>query len=58
MQNEYREVLFDKYCGTCKHKDSKESDYTCDECLHNPVNLYSEKPVNWEEKETKRKTRQ
>lgn len=47
MDQNYKEVYFDQYCVTCKHKDT---DDPCDECLHNPVNLYSHKPVNWEKK--------
>lgn len=51
MDNDtYKEVYFDQYCKTCKHKDLKEEEDPCDECLENPVNTYSHKPVNWEEK--------
>lgn len=46
----YKEVYFDKYCKTCKHEKLKEEDDPCDECLENPVNTYSHKPVRWEEK--------
>lgn len=45
----YKEVYFDQYCKTCKHKDVKDVDDPCDECLSNPINLYSHKPVKWEE---------
>ena len=47
MENVYKEVYFNKYCQTCKNKDVKESDDPCDECLSQPVNLYSHKPVNY-----------
>ena len=50
IDNEYREVLFDKYCKTCKHEKLDETEDPCNECLENPVNLYSQKPVKWEEK--------
>lgn len=50
IDNEYREVLFDKYCETCKHRGVKETEDPCNECLENPMNLYSQKPVKWEEK--------
>ena len=46
-----KEVYFDQYCKTCKHFDKKEVDDPCDECLKNPVNTYSHKPTEWEEKE-------
>lgn len=44
-------VEFDKYCGTCIHKNEKEDSDTCDECLSNPTNVYSRKPVNWKSSE-------
>lgn len=50
MVNEYKEVRFDEYCMTCEHETKKEDEDPCDECLNNPVNLYSKKPVNWKEK--------
>ena len=50
MENQYKEVFFDKYCKDCKHKDKKENECPCDYCLSNPINLYSHKPVKWEKK--------
>lgn len=50
MEDLYKAVYFDKYCQTCVHFDLKETDDPCDECLSEPVNLYSHKPVKWEEK--------
>lgn len=50
----YKEVYFDKYCKTCKHKDLKETEAPCDECLCESLNLDSHKPVRYEEKEPKR----
>lgn len=50
MEDIYKEVYFDQYCKTCEHKDEKETDETCNECLTNQVNLYSHKPVNYKEK--------
>lgn len=51
MNEYYKIVDFKKYCETCKYKELKESESICDECLSNPLNLYSEKPINWVEKE-------
>lgn len=48
--NSYKIVEFEKYCATCVHKDKKHTEMPCDECLENPVNLDSKKPVNYEEK--------
>lgn len=50
MTENYKEVYFDQYCKTCKYKDTKETDDPCDECLYEPMNLYSHKPVKWKEK--------
>ena len=49
MEEIYEEVYFDKYCKTCKHVKLKDNETPCDECLEEPVNLYSHKPVRWEE---------
>lgn len=50
MDNEYKEVYFDKYCKTCRYSKVKDKDEPCNECLDNPINLNSHRPVNWEEK--------
>ena len=47
----YKEVNFEKYCKRCKHEKTNEVKDPCDECLGVPMNLYSEKPVNFKEKE-------
>lgn len=51
MDDEYKEVYFDRYCETCKHRELKDTDEPCNECLENPINLHSHKPVMWEEDE-------
>ena len=51
MVNDYKEVYFDQYCKTCKNEKTPENKEPCYECLNNPVNLNSRKPVNWEEKQ-------
>lgn len=50
METEYKEVYFDQYCSSCKHCDVDEAETPCAECLEEPVNLYSHKPVKWEGK--------
>ena len=47
----YKEVHFHEYCKKCKHKEVEDIEEPCNECLDNPVNLYSHKPVKFEEKE-------
>lgn len=50
MENNYKEVYFDTYCKTCKNEKIGEDKDPCDECLNEPVNVDSHKPVRWEEK--------
>lgn len=47
--NEQKIVLFDKYCPICKHYRKTEDEDPCWECLDNPVNAQSHKPVRFEE---------
>lgn len=51
MEESYKEVYFGQYCATCKHEKEPETSRSCAECLDNPINLYSHKPVRWEAKE-------
>ena len=44
-----KEVYFDQYCKTCRHADLDEIQEPCCECLEEPMNAYSHKPVKWEE---------
>lgn len=48
MIDKNNEVLFGEYCKTCKYERYSETDSPCAECLAEPVNLYSHKPVKWE----------
>lgn len=50
MEDSYKEVYFDEYCKTCANEKKKEDEEPCDECLSEPVNLDSHKPVRWKEK--------
>lgn len=51
MNNEgMTEVYFGKYCKACKHYEKHSDQNPCDECLREPMNLYSHKPVRYEEK--------
>ena len=45
----YKEVWFDEYCKTCEYSKNKEDEKPCDECLNEPVNLHSHKPVHWKD---------
>ena len=48
--NDYKEVYFHEFCPSCKHEKVKDTDEPCNECLDNPINLFSHRPVKWEEK--------
>lgn len=44
-----KEVYFNTYCIKCKHKNLDEWLDPCHECLSNPSNINSHKPVKFEE---------
>jgi hypothetical protein len=51
MESGSREKIvdFDKYCPTCQSKAISSIDEPCNECLNNPTNLDSRKPVKYKE---------
>lgn len=53
MHEGYKEVRFDMYCKNCEYEKLSDNEEPCFECLDNPINLYSRKPVNWKEKESR-----
>lgn len=52
MEDVYKEVYFDRYCKSCKYVSLKDEndEEPCAECLSYPTNVYSHKPINYEEK--------
>lgn len=52
-QQAYKEVYFHEYCKKCRHEKLEETEAPCDECLNEPLNLNSHRPVRYEEKEKK-----
>ncbi len=50
MVSNYKEVYFDPYCSKCKHVKKTEEEEPCAECLNNPVNEWTHRPVKFEEK--------
>lgn len=50
----YKEVYFDQYCKKCKHEKVACIDEPCYECLNEPTNLNTHRPVKYEKKETTR----
>lgn len=53
MENKLKEVDFHKYCKKCKHQKKSESEDPCWDCLDQPVNEDSHKPIYFEEKDKK-----
>ena len=54
MENIYKVVDFKTYCKTCEHKDLEEKFDPCNDCLAEPMNANSDKPVYWKEAENGR----
>lgn len=50
MDNIFKEVRFDEYCKYCKHYRDPETGDICDDCLSNPVNAESTKPIHYDGK--------
>lgn len=50
MEEHEKEVYFHLYCPKCKYEGHKESDDPCWDCLNEPMNLDSHKPVYFKEK--------
>jgi hypothetical protein len=51
MDNQvYKEVYFGAYCKKCEHKKVADHESPCNECLNEPLNWNSHKPVKFEEK--------
>ena len=49
-EGDFKIVHFDEYCKTCKNQNEPETNEKCRECLEEPVNVDSHKPIKWEEK--------
>lgn len=50
MEYEYKEVDYHQYCHKCKYYGVSEVKDPCNNCLGEPANLHSVKPVYYEEK--------
>ena len=48
--NHEKFVNFRLYCPKCRFYELKEDEEPCNECLSYPVNVESEKPINYREK--------
>lgn len=50
MDENMKDVDFDKYCKTCKNEKLKEEEDPCYECLTEGARQDSHKPARWEAK--------
>lgn len=46
----YKEVYFHEYCKKCESVKLEETDEPCFECLENPYNENSHKPIRFKER--------
>lgn len=51
--NNEKIVSFRYWCPLCKYATVPETEDPCNECMHDPVNLNSTKPVKFERKDEK-----
>ena len=45
MELSHNKIVSFTYCKFCEHKNKSEDDEPCFECLENPVNIDSHRPV-------------
>lgn len=50
ISEDQREVRFDLYCEKCAHKGVDDVKEPCNECLDNPMNVHTDRPIKYEEK--------
>lgn len=53
MDTRFKEVDFEKYCKICKYYDKAENEDPCWDCLNEPANEHSQRPVNFKENRDK-----
>lgn len=51
MSGNEHEVNFRKYCDICKHRDLPEWEDPCNDCLAEPSNIDSKKPIYFKERD-------
>ena len=54
MAGEFKEVLFNEFCKSCTYEKYPEEAMPCCECLEEPANIDSHKPVRFKEKDTRK----
>ena len=48
MTDNYKIVEYHNWCKTCKYKDIQENEDPCFDCMWEPVNLSTKKPIKYE----------
>lgn len=48
MEGHEKEVYFGEYCSKCRHEKEPEDRDPCNDCLNNPSNIDSHKPIRFE----------
>lgn len=51
MESTIKIVDFNEYCKKCKYKNLDEFMDPCNECLNNPVNINSKRPINYKDEQ-------
>ena len=49
MEQSKKRIVSFLFCRHCVNKAKKESDEPCDDCLENPVNVDSRRPIHFED---------
>lgn len=50
MEQNTKEVRYDIYCEQCKNKEKEDYEDPCNDCLNQPWNVDSRKPIYFKEK--------
>lgn len=50
MEEHVKEVRYDLYCKKCKHYELPQDKEPCHDCLNQPWNVDSKKPIYFKEK--------
>lgn len=48
MDERYKIIEFEKFCGMCIHRDDPENSDACEECLNEPARYETHTPLNFE----------
>lgn len=52
MINDYKEVYYHEYCTKCQYYEKDKITDRCEECMSEPINLHTHKPMKFEVKES------